>query len=165
MSRTGIGRIETLLKQLAAKMRDVDHWIVRVLRRYGHFLHRVSLGALFVWFGLLKPFGQKTTTSLLAHTVYWGKPEVVVPLLGWWEVAIGLCLIYRPLVRMALFLLAIRLPGTLLAFVLLPEVCFLNVPFVPTPEGQYLVKDVVILFAAVAIGGSVREESTIHQYH
>jgi uncharacterized membrane protein YkgB len=55
--------------------------------------------------------------------------------------------------------------GTLLAFVMLPEVCFLNVPFVPTPEGQYLVKDVVMLFAAVAMGGSVREESTIHQYH
>jgi hypothetical protein len=40
----------------------------------------------------------------------------MVPLLGWWEVAIGLCLIYRPFVRMTLFLLAIRLPGTLLAF-------------------------------------------------
>ncbi|MDH3603561.1 MAG: hypothetical protein OEU26_28445, partial [Candidatus Tectomicrobia bacterium] len=82
-----------------------------------------------------------------------------------WEVAIGFCLIYRPFVRFALFLLAVRLPGTLLAFVMLPEVCFLDVPFVPTPEGQYLVKDVVILFAAIAIGGSVREESTRHQYH
>jgi hypothetical protein len=48
---------------------------------------------------------------------------------------------------------------------MLPEVCFLHVPFVPTPEGQYLVKDVVILFAAIAIGGSVREENTSHQYH
>jgi hypothetical protein len=66
---------------------------------------------------------------------------------------------------MALLLLAIRLPGTLLAFVMLPDVCFLSVPFVPTPEGQYLVKDAVILFAAVALGGSVREESTINQYH
>lgn len=152
-------------KQLAAKIRDTDDWIVRVFHRYGHFLHRVSLGVLFVWFGLLKPFGQKTTTSLLAHTVYWGEPEVMVPLLGWWEVAIGLCLIYRPFVRIALFFLAIRLPGTLLAFVMLPEVCFMYVPYVPTPEGQYLVKDVVILFAAIAIGGSVREENTIHQYH
>ncbi|MDH3600264.1 MAG: hypothetical protein OEU26_11560 [Candidatus Tectomicrobia bacterium] len=146
-------------------IRDTDHRLITVFHRYGHLLHRVSLGALLVWFGLLKPFGQKTTTSLLAHTVYWGDPEVMVPLLGWWEVAIGLCLIYRPLVRVALFLLAIRLPGTLLAFVVLPEVCFLHVPFVPTPEGQYLVKDVVILFAAMAIGGSVREESTPHRYH
>ncbi len=156
---------QSRLRQLAAKILDADHQIVKVFRRYGHFLHRVSLGALFIWFGLLKPFGQKTTTSLLAHTVYWGEPDVVIPLLGWWEVAIGLCLIYRPCIRIALFLLAIRLPGTLLAFVMLPDVCFLHIPFVPTPEGQYLVKDVVILFAAIAIGGSVREESTSHQYH
>ncbi len=152
-------------RQLVAKIRDTDYWIIRIFHRYGHFLHRVSLGALFIWFGLLKPFGHKTTTSLLAHTVYWGDPDVMVSLLGWWEVAIGLFLIYRPLIRVSLFLLAIRLPGTLLAFVLLPEVCFLQLPFVPTPEGQYLVKDVVILFAAIAIGGSVREESTRHQYH
>ena len=165
--RTGIMQVarQTLRSPLAAKIRDVDLWLIREFHRYGHFLHRVSLGALFVWFGLLKPFGQKTTTSLLAQTVYWGDPEVMVPLLGWWEVAIGCFLIYRPFVRMALFLLAIRLPGTLLAFVLLPEVCFLQVPFVPTPEGQYLVKDIVILFAAIAIGGSVREESTPHLYH
>ena len=156
---------QRLLRKPMATLRAVDLWIVAVFHRYGHVLHRVSLGGLFLWFGLLKPFGQKTTTSLLAHTVYWGEPDVVVPLLGWWEVAIGLCLIYRPFVRMALFLLAIRLPGTLLAFVLLPEVCFLQVPFVPTPEGQYLIKDVVILFAAIAIGGSVREESTPHRYH
>jgi uncharacterized membrane protein YkgB len=169
MSSTKAGIMQTMrrvmLQQLTAKIGDVDHRIVRLFHRYGHLLHRVSLGALFVWFGLLKPFGQKTTTSLLAHTVYWGEPDIVVPLLGWWEVAIGLCLIYRPLVRMALLLLAIRLPGTLLAFVVLPEVCFLHVPLVPTPEGQYLVKDVVMLFAAVAIGGSVREESTPHLYH
>ena len=153
------------LRHLPTKLRNADRRVVAVFHRYGHFLHRVSLGALFVWFGLLKPFGQKTTTSLLAHTVYWGDPEIMVPVLGWWEVAIGLCLIYRPCVRIALFLLAIRLPGTLLAFVLLPDVCFIHVPFVPTPEGQYLVKDVVILFAAIAIGGSVREENTPHRYH
>lgn len=75
------------LRHLSAKIRDLDRQIVVVLHRYGHLLHRVSLAALFGWFGLLKPFGQKTTTSLLAHTIYWGEPEVMVALLGWWEVA------------------------------------------------------------------------------
>lgn len=156
---------QRFLRKFTEKLREVDQGIVAVFHRYGHFLHRISLGGLFIWFGLLKPFGHKTTTSLLAHTVYWGEPDVVVPLLGWWEVAIGLCLIYRPFVRMALFLLVIRLPGTLLAFIMLPKICFLHVPFVPTLEGQYLVKDVVLLFAAIAIGGSVREESTPRRYH
>lgn len=150
---------------MPSRLRQIDTLVAGYFDRYGHYLHRVSLGLLFVWYGLLKPFGYKTTTSLLAHTVYWWEPEQVVPLLGWWEVAIGVCLLHRPLIRIALFLLFMRVPGTLLAFVLNPEICFEVVPIVPTPEGQYLVKDLVILFAAIAIGGSIHEENTPRRYH
>ncbi|MFC6953069.1 hypothetical protein [Halorubellus litoreus] len=134
----------------------VDVRVVGVLERHGHRLHRRSLGVLFVWLGLLKPMGHETATSLLAHTVYWGSPETMVVVLGWWEVAIGVAMLYRPLVRVALALLLVRIPGTLLAFVLLPEVTFIAFPLVPTPEGQYLLKDVVLFFAAMAIGGTIR---------
>ena len=116
-----------------------------------HDVHRISLGLLFTWFGLLKPFGHPTTTSMLAHTVYVFPPEVVVPLLGWWEVAIGVLLLRRSWARLAILLLVVRLPGTILALVLLPEVCFVHFPLVPTPEGQYLIKDLVVFFAALAI--------------
>lgn len=121
-------------------------------------MHRISLGLLFVWFGLLKPFGEKTTTSLLAHTIYFFPPEKVLPLLGWWEVAIGLCLMVKPLVRISLFLQFVRIPGTILAFFMHPEVCFVRMPFIPSPEGQYLIKDIVILFAGIAIAGTVYNE-------
>lgn len=149
----------------SSRIRAVDQRVVMAFDRYGHLLHRVSLGSLFVWFGLLKPFGHATTTSLLAHTVYWGDPARVVPWLGWWEVAIGACLIYRAAVRVALLLLAVRLPGTILALFLHPEICFLKVPYLPTPEGQYLIKDLVLIFAAISIGGSVKEESTPRRRH
>lgn len=150
---------------LRERLVQLDRRIAKWFDRYGHRLHRLSLGLLFVWFGLLKPFGHETTTSLLAHTIYWGSPETMVVVLGWWEVLIGFFLLYRPLVRAALFLLLLRIPGTLLAFLLLPEVCFLRIPFVPTPEGQYLIKDLVIFFAAMAIGGTVHHESTPERYH
>lgn len=137
---------------------DVDDRVIRALDRYGNRLHRLSLGVLFVWLGLLKPMGHKTATSLLAETVYWGSPETMVLVLGWWEVAIGLSMLYKPLLRLALLLLLLRIPGTILAFVLLPDVTFVAFPFVPTPEGQYLIKDLVLFFAAMAIGGSIRHE-------
>ncbi len=85
------------MARLREQIQELDRRIVKLFERYGHMLHRVSLGGLFVWFGLMKPFGHDTTTSLLAHTVYWGEPDVIVPVLGWWEVAIGICLVYRPL--------------------------------------------------------------------
>ncbi|HMO83944.1 MAG TPA: hypothetical protein PKC18_03390 [Lacipirellulaceae bacterium] len=150
---------------LHERLQRIDDAIARFFNIYGHRLHRRSLGVLFIWFGLLKPFGHKTTTSLLAHTVYWGDPDTMVAVLGWWEVVIGVSLLYRPLVRLALLLLLIRVPGTLLALVLLPEVCFLHVPLVPTPEGQFLLTDLVIIFAAIAIGGTVRQEDSPSRRH
>jgi hypothetical protein len=103
--------------------------------------------------------GHETATSMLAHTVYFGSPDVMVLILGWWEVTIGLTMLYRPFVRIALFLLLLRIPGTLLAFILMPDATFIHFPLVPTPEGQYLIKDVVLFFAAMAIGGTIGHES------
>jgi uncharacterized membrane protein YkgB len=140
------------------RLRQIDRRIGQWMETYGHVAHRVALGLLFVWFGLLKPFGYKTTTSLLAHTIYWGPPEVMVPVLGWWEVAIGVCLLCRPLNRLGLLLLTLRLCGTVLAFVLLPGTCFEGSVLVPTPEGQYLVKDLVLFTAAMIIGGTVHHD-------
>jgi uncharacterized membrane protein YkgB len=146
-------------------IKKIDQLVFSFLHRYGHWIHRMSLGLLFIWFGLLKPLGHKTTTSLLAHTVYWGDPETMVLILGWWEVTIGVCIIFRPLIRLALLLLIIRLPGIILAFILKTDVCFYEFPFAPTPEGQFLIKDLVIFVAALAIAGSLSKKHTPEQYH
>lgn len=150
---------------MKSKLQTLDQILVTLFRRYGHRLHRISLGVLYIWFGLLKPLGHTTTTSLLAHTIYWGDPGHMVLVLGWWEVLIGLCLIVRPWVRIAVFLLVLRLPGILLAFLIEPGMLFFSFPFAPTPEGQYLIKDLTLFFASLAIAGSLEEESSPHQYH
>lgn len=125
---------------------------------YGHNVHRLSLGVIFIWFGLLKPFGEKTTTSLLANTIYVFPADVTLSLLGWWEVAIGITLMFKPLVKYSIILQFIRIPGTILAFIIHPDVCFVHLPFVPSPEGQYLIKDIIILIAGIAIAGTVYKE-------
>ena len=153
------------MKSIVAWVKKFDRWLIALFLRYAHRLHRISLGVLFIWFGLLKPLGHKTTTSILAHTIYWGEPESIVVILGWWEVAIGVCLLVRPFVRVAVLLLTIRLPGVILAFVLKPEVCFFSFPFAPTPEGQYLIKDLVIFIATLAIVGSTRLPDRPDQHH
>ena len=142
-------------------LQHIDATLIRFFQRYGHRVHRISLGVLYVWFGLLKPLGHKTTTSVLAQTIYWGDPEVMVLVLGWWEVAIGVCLLVQPLLRVALLLLFLRLPGILLAFVLEPEICFVAFPFAPTPEGQYLIKDLTLFLAALAIAETMGDEQDV----
>ena len=131
------------------------------MHRWGHLLHRGALGAYFLWLGLLKVFGHESATSLIARTVYLGSPDAMVAFLGVWEALIGVCLIVRPLIRVALLLLLIRLPGTLLALLLKAEVCFVSFPLVPSIEGQHLIKDAFLITAAIAIGGTVREERSM----
>jgi uncharacterized membrane protein YkgB len=49
------------------------------------------------------------------------------------------------------------MPGTFLPLILLPEACFTDFPFGLTLEGQYIVKNLVIISAALVVGGTVRD--------
>jgi uncharacterized membrane protein YkgB len=126
--------------------------------RYCQPLMRYSIALIFIWFGLLKPLGMSPEEELIKRTVYWVSPQVFLPILGWWEVSVGLCLLYRPLIRIALLLLLLQLPGTMLPLILLPEICFTRPPFGLSLEGQYIVKNLFLVSAAFVIGGKVRAQ-------
>lgn len=134
----------------------VDPAIAGWMERYGVFLLRVSLGVIFVWYGGLKTVGMSPAQELVANTVYWVDPVWFVPFLGWWEVVIGIGLLIRPLVRVAIALLVLQMPGTFMPLVLLPDVCFTTIPFALTLEGQYIIKNLVLISAAIVVGGTVR---------
>ncbi|PSP38685.1 hypothetical protein BRC66_05355 [Halobacteriales archaeon QH_2_66_30] len=128
----------------------MDRWSVPVLR--------VAVAVVFVWFGALKVFDVSPAADLVSRTVYFFPPETFVPILGVWEVVIGICLLYRPLIRVGIFLLFLQLPGTFLPVILLPEVVFRTFPYALTVEGQYIAKNLVIIGAALVIGGTVRSD-------
>ena len=158
------GRSATLVSMLArfrqsARLDRFDLNISRWMYQRGHRLDRLALGTVFIWFGALKVAGFESATSIIAKTIYFGSPEAMTTLLGAWEIAIGVFLIWRPFIRVALLLLAVRLPGTFLALVLRPDVCWTDTPFVPTIQGQYLIKDLILFSAAMVIGGTVRDEN------
>ncbi|HET98047.1 MAG TPA: hypothetical protein ENN98_05040 [Desulfurivibrio alkaliphilus] len=120
---------------------------------------RLSLAIIFFWFGALKPLGLSPEEELIKSTVYWVEPSAFIPILGWWEMAIGLGLLCRPLIRVALLLLVLQIPGTMLPLLLLPEVCFTRFPFGVSLEGQYIIKNLFLVSAAFVIGGKVRQSS------
>ena len=64
----------------------------------------------------------------------------------------------KPLIRVSIFLLFIQMPGTFLPLILLPEVCFSNFPFGLTLEGQYIIKNLIIISAALVVGSTVRKK-------
>ena len=93
--------------------------------------------------------------ELVRNTVFFLPHDIFFPILGVWEVLIGLFLLYRPTIRAGLFLLFLQMPGTAMPLLLLPDVCFAAFPFGLTLEGQYIIKNLVLIGAAIVIGGTV----------
>src|SRR5919106_359856 len=141
---------------------SVDRRVAGFMRRWGVLALRVSLAVIFVWFGILKPIGLSPAGPLVRATIGWMpllSPDTWVAVIGWWEVAIGVTFLFHRTVRVAIALLALQMGGTFLPLVILPQVTFQagHVPYVPTIEGQYIIKNLIILAAALVIGGTVRD--------
>lgn len=133
-----------------------DNFLVSLSGKIGMPFLRASIGIVFIWFGALKTVGDLSPAyDLVAATVYWFTPEIIVPILGWWEIAIGVCFLIPALTRIGLLLLALQMPGTFLPLILLPEACFTVFPLGLTLEGQYIVKNLVIIGAALVIGAGL----------
>ena len=134
-------------------LKKFDVKLIAFLNRVSLPALQISLGIIFIWFGVLKIFGDSPANDLITKTIYWFDPAIFIPVLGVWEAAIGICLIVPAFIRVGLFLLALQMPGTFLPLILLPEVCFQSIPFDLTLEGQYIIKNLVLIGAAIVVGG------------
>lgn len=135
----------------------LDARIRRSLGRMGLPLIRISLATVFLWFGLLKIFDVSPVSDLVSRTVYWVDPDWFVPFLGVLEVVIGLALLIGRGLRLVLPLFAAQMLGTFLVLVVLPEIAFQEGnPLLLTTEGEFVVKNLVLLSAGLAVGGQVR---------
>ncbi len=142
-----------MLSSKVSDLKKFDLNLIKFLNKISLPALRISLGIVFFWFGALKIFGESPANDVITKTIYWFDPDIFIPILGVWEVAIGICLLVPSLIRVGLFLLALQMPGTFLPLLLLPEVCFQSIPFNLTLEGQYIVKNLVLIGAAMAVGG------------
>jgi uncharacterized membrane protein YkgB len=126
------------------------------MEKYGLLLLRIGMGTVFFWFGALKFLGLSPAAALVTDTMSWLPFPGFIHVLGSWEMAIGICFLYTPLLHVALLLLFLHMPGTFLPIVLLPGEVFRVFPFELTLEGQYIVKNLVLIAAAIVIGGKIR---------
>jgi len=140
----------------------VDRAITRWMARSGILLLRLSLGVVFLWFGFLKFFpelspAQDLATRTLGLLSFGLLPApAAMPLLATWECVIGLGLIVGRGLRATLLLLYLQMLGTLTPIVLFPNEVFTRIPYAPTLEGQYIIKNLVLISAGIVVGATVR---------
>jgi uncharacterized membrane protein YkgB len=138
----------------------LDQALVRFMAAYGVRLLRLAIAAVYLWFGGLKLINASPAGELVVRTVFWLPPAAAVKFIGGWEVLIGTGLLFsHPLVlRITLLLLWLQIAGTLQIFFLLPDAAFHGGnPLLPTLEGQYAFKNIVLIMAGLVIGSTVRQ--------
>ena len=137
--------------------RRITHWMAT----HGLVLLRISIGVVFLWFGALKfwpglsPADRLATDTIDLLTFGLIEPGLARVLLAILETAIGIGLITGKLMRLTLLLLVGQMLGTVSPLFLFPELTW-SQPLVPTLEGQYILKNIVLVSAALTIGATVR---------
>ena len=136
--------------------------ITQWMARHGIDFLRVSLGIIFIWFGFLKYFPGLSpiedlavrTMSVLTFGLFSEKITYIG--LATLECLIGVGLLTRKYLKIILILLLFQMIGTIAPVFVFPGEVFNIIPIVPTLAGQYIIKNLIIISAAVVIGGTVR---------
>lgn len=139
-----------------------DEPITEWMARWSMPILRVSVGIVFLWFGVLKFFpGLSPAQSLAIRTIdvlTFGlfEENIIIYTLAIWETLIGLGLIFKIYMRETLALLFLQMIGTITPIFIFPGEVFTQIPYGLTLEGQYIIKNAVLISAAIALGATVR---------
>ena len=84
---------------------------------------------------------------------------IIINGLAFWEVLIGVGLISGLFMRETLLLLFLQMAGTFAPILLFPKEVFTHFPYAPTLEGQYIIKNLVLVAAGIVLGGKLSKSS------
>ncbi|MFN2125531.1 MAG: hypothetical protein ACK2UP_18705 [Candidatus Promineifilaceae bacterium] len=136
---------------------SIDRKITTWMAKNGINLLRISIGIVYIWFGALKLIpGASPAEPLIRDTLYFLPLNLFIPFLAMWEIVIGLGFITGKYMRLIILLMFLQVIGAVSPIILNPEAVFVRFPFVLTLEGQYIIKNVVLIAAAIVVGATVR---------
>ncbi len=121
-------------------------------------LLRLSIGIIYIWYGILKIIGISPVEELVFRATHWIGTHNFVIFLGFFEVLIGLFLAIKKFLRLGLLLLFLQFPGTFLPLFLNPEDCFTFIPFGLTLEGQYIFKNLILISGGLILISSLHNK-------
>jgi uncharacterized membrane protein YkgB len=134
------------------------------LKQTSVLLSRVALFIIYFWFGLLKIIGLSPASGMV--TELFGKtmahmplvssmsPGLFVILFGVFEVIIGILFIIPGKERVAIYAFGAHMVTTMLPLLFLKSSIWSHL-FVPTLEGQYIIKNIALIACALTILASL----------
>lgn len=147
---------------MPAAIDRLDRRITLWLAKHGPLLLRIAIGVVFLWFGIIKfvpglsPADDLATRTISTLSLGLIPPEVSRPTLALWETLIGLGLITGYFLRATILLMLVQMMGTVTPLALFPAETWHRFPIALTLEGQYIVKNIVLVAGALVVGATVR---------
>jgi uncharacterized membrane protein YkgB len=142
-----------------AKVEGYDQKIIEFFKRTYIPAARIALFVVFFWFGFIKLTGMSPAgplaEALTDKTVGPEYFDVLFKFLAFIECTIGLLFLVPRAVRVVIPLLFLHMAVVCAPLILVPELTWQET-FVPTLEGQYIIKNLVII--AVAFGIAAHTE-------
>ncbi|MES2224615.1 MAG: hypothetical protein V4478_01365 [Patescibacteria group bacterium] len=135
-------------------IRHIDRTLIAFFRRISIPLARIALFVIFFWFGLIKVLGLSPATSLVfalhQQTISFIPFHAFFIAFALFECLIGLLFLIKGAERIVIPLLLVHMVTTILPLVFLPHMVW-TAWFVPTLEGQYIIKNLALIAAGIAI--------------
>src|SRR5690606_36175413 len=100
--------------------------------------------------------GLSPAEPLIRESISFLSMDWFLPFLALWEVVIGLGFITGRFMRATILLLLMQMGGAMSPVILRPDLIFSAFPFGLTLEGQYVIKDIILISAGLVIGATVR---------
>jgi uncharacterized membrane protein YphA (DoxX/SURF4 family) len=151
-----------VMDRLSPTYDRIDRRITGWMAAHGLLALRLALGVVFLWFGALKygpglsPAETLAARTIESLTLGLVPASIALPILATWEVAIGIGLLAGRWMRVTLLLLFVQMLGTITPLVLFPAETWTQFPYAPTLEGQYIIKNIVLISAGIVLGATVR---------
>jgi uncharacterized membrane protein YkgB len=127
------------------------------IEKHGYKIVLISLAIVFIWFGTLKIVGFSQMSPLVNSVLFFLPANNGLLILGSFEVLMGLAILWEKTANIGLHAMWILLIGTFITFFLAPSLVFQNNnPLLLTMEGQFVLKNFVLLGAAIVM---------VHKHH
>jgi uncharacterized membrane protein YkgB len=140
------------------KIEMIDLKIINFFKRSFEPMARFGLFVVFFWFGILKVIGfspaSEVMQKLFETTIPFLSFDVFVVGFGLFECVIGVMFLIRGLERVVIPLLFIHMITTFGPLVFLPSETWQKF-LVPTLEGQYIIKNLVIIATGIGIAAKL----------
>lgn len=153
------------MASLQASVKALESGVSGWGNRNGSRCLRWSLGIVFLWFGVLKFFPGLSPAEALAvrttRVLTFGLVPDTVCLFGVaaLECVIGLGFLTGIALPATLLLLGFHMIGAAAPLVIFPTEMFTQIPYAGTLEGQYIIKNLVLISAGIALAGTLRDNS------